>query len=217
MRDQAATCGTGQCQSRGLQEVFRPPQFVEEGLAPLAAKEQLPRDAWEANFDHVVTQMGLGTPVVPLDGLTQLKHEPDVKPFDLEVKTNRRGNLFATGDDLAIFVKSSKDVFIEVIGTNSHGFKTILAPATTHLKAGQTMRFPPEGHKFIVKSTAGQALITVFASEAPFPGGELLRGDGVTDRVVHTWPIHIADRRAEVQFAPDPAHTIKRSVVMEVR
>src|SRR5262249_22991909 len=64
-----ASAELGLPESGGLQSVFRAPQFAGLGLVPLAAEGAIRRDMWEDYFDQVVRDLGLGIPVVPLDGL----------------------------------------------------------------------------------------------------------------------------------------------------
>jgi hypothetical protein len=125
------------------------------------------------------------------------------------VKRNKPANLFAAKDELVVFVKPAKDVHVEMIATGARGHKTVLVPASTKVEAGEQFRFPPEGKKAVVPAVASQEEIAVFASEAPFPTGELLRGSDVADRVVHAFPVRANGKQGEVQFAPDPARTVK--------
>jgi len=212
-----ASAELGLAEPKGLKERFLLPQFINEGLAPFAAEQPVARDAWEDYYDRVAKQLGLGVPIVALDGLTRANYQANGTPFTLEVKTNKAGNTFNTGDELVVFVKPGKDVHIEVIATGTRGSKTVLVPATTKVKAGEQFRFPAEGKKVVVPAVTGQEQITVFASEAPFPTGELLRGSGVTDRVVHTFPVRATGKQAEVQFAPDPVKTVKKTITVTVQ
>jgi serine/threonine-protein kinase len=212
-----ASAELGLAEPKGLKEIFQLPEFINEGLAPFTADQPVARDAWEDYYDRVAKQLHLGVPIVALDGVTRLNYQTIGTPFTLEVKTNKAGNLFAAKDELVVFVKPSKDVHIEVIATGTRGHKTILVPASTKVKAGEEFRFPPEGKKVVVPSVTGQEEITVFASEAPFPTGELLRGNGVTDRVVHAFPVKANGKQAEVQFAPDPAKTVKKTITVTVQ
>jgi serine/threonine-protein kinase len=212
-----ASAELGLAEPRGLKELFRLPQFVNEGLAPFVADQPVARDAWEDYYDRVVKQLRLGVPVVPLDGLTRANYQTNGTPFTLEVRTNKRGNVFAPKDDLVLFLKASKDVRVEVIMTGSLGHKVILAHATTRLKAGEELRIPPEGTKLSMPAGAGQEEIAVLASEAPFPTGDLLRGNGVSDRVVHAFPVRVNGKKAEVQFSPEPAKTVKKTIAVTVQ
>jgi Domain of unknown function (DUF4384) len=212
-----ASAELGLAEPKGLKDIFRLPQFINEGLAPFTADQPVARDAWEDYYDRVTKQLGLGVPIVGLDGLTRDNYQANGTPFKLEVKTNKAGNVFNTKDEMVVFIKPSKDVHIEVISTGTRGSKTILVPATTKVKAGEQFRFPPEGKKMVVPAVTGQEQITVFASEAAFPTGELLRGGGVTDRVVHAFPVRASGKQAEVQFAPDPAKTVKKTITITVQ
>jgi serine/threonine-protein kinase len=212
-----ASAELGLAQPKGLREKFLLPQFINEGLAPFAAEQLVARDAWEDYYDRVARQLALGVPIVALDGLTRDNYQANGTPFTLEVKTNKAGNTFNTKDELVVFVKPSKDVHIEVIATGTRGSKTVLVPATTKVKAGEQFRFPAEGKKVVVPAVTGQEQITVFASEAPFPTAELLRGSGVTDRVVHTFPVRANGKQGEVQFAPDPVKTVKKTIIITVQ
>jgi serine/threonine-protein kinase len=207
-----ASAELGLAEPRGLKELFRLPQFVNEGLAPLAADQPVARDAWEEYYDRVVGQLGLGTPVVPLDGLTRANYQDSGSPFTLEVRTNRSKNVFKTGEDVVLFLKASKDVHVEVVATGSRGHKAILAPATTRLKAGQELQ-----KKITAPAETGDIAVSVLASEGAFPTGELLRGSGVADRVVHAFPVRVNGKKAEVQVAPDPTKTVKKTLTVTVQ
>src|SRR5262249_24218982 len=52
-----------------LRSIFRLPRFAALGLLPLAGEGAVRRDAWEDYHDQTVTLLGLGRPLVPLDGL----------------------------------------------------------------------------------------------------------------------------------------------------
>jgi hypothetical protein len=91
----------------------------------------------------------------------------------------------------------------------------ILAPATTLVKAGETFRFPPQG-AIKIQPTIGKEQITLFASEQPFPAGQLLRGAGVADRVVHAF---YATPSANNDDAPafDPVRIVKKTITIETK
>src|SRR5207247_7852425 len=103
------------------------------------------RDAWEGEFERLLRGLRLGIPLVPLDSLTAADYVPSsLGPFEIELKTNKAGNIFTNNDEIVIFVKPSKDVFIELVGTSARGRKVVLAAATTKVKAGTQFRFPPD-------------------------------------------------------------------------
>jgi mono/diheme cytochrome c family protein len=214
----AAAAELGLAGPEGLREAFRAPQFTGLGLLPLASEGVVRRDMWDDYFDQIVRQLGLGLPLPPLDGLTRRDFEPLPPPFAVELKTNKKNNIFEPGDTLVIFVanKSSRDLYIELVATGARGEKVILAGADTVVRPGEEYRFPPEGKAIKIRGRLGKELLTVFASDAPFPPGELLRGKGVTDRVVHPcdhW------RRSDKFAGPryDPARIVKKTITIETR
>jgi hypothetical protein len=120
-----------------------------------------------------------GRRLVPLDGLTLRDFAPQPPPFFVELTTSKKDNVFAVGDELAIFAtnRSPQDIFIELIGTSARGRKVILA-APTRLPAGQRYRYPAEGRVLRVQGEPGTEQVTLFACATEFPAGELFRGQG---------------------------------------
>jgi mono/diheme cytochrome c family protein len=214
-----ASAELGLPRSRGLKEIFGLPGFLNEGVGGLTGDAKIPRDAWEVYYDRMVRQLGLGVPVVPLDGLGRGDYQPTAEPpFALEVKSNKKpGETFAPKEEVTIFVKASKNVHIEVIWTGAAGSKEVLVPSTTLLKAQQQFQFPAKGGKLTIPNALGEVRLTVFASEEPFPGGEVLRGKVATDRVVHRFPVQVKGDKIELGVAPDPVKTIKKTIALEVR
>jgi serine/threonine-protein kinase len=176
----------GLTDSADLTGLFRSPQFVNLGLVPLSAQGVIRRDAWDDYYDSVVRGIGLGIPIVPLDGIARREFPSVAEPFKVALKTNKRLNLFEPGDELVIFVtnESHRPIWAELIGTSARGKKVILTPNPVQVAAGQTYRFPPDG-SLKIRGGLGKEQITLFASQKAFAGGELLRGDYVTDRVIH--------------------------------
>ncbi len=199
-----------------LTTLARAPQFVALGLTPLATGGLVRRDMWEDYYDDIVRQMGLGTPVIPLDGLIVSDYSLQPAPLDIELSTESKTNVFSAGDKLVIKVanRSRQDVHIELIGTSAKGKKVILAPASTIVRAGETFRFPQQG-ALVVQPTVGKEQITLFACDRPFPAGQLLRGEGVADRVVHAFYDPQAMSGGELGF--DPSRMIKQTITIETR
>lgn len=212
-----ASAELGLPEPRNLQDLLKRPEFVSFGLAPLATGQPLARDAWEANYDSVIARLGLGTALVPLDGELRQNHDPEPLPFDLEVKTNKKGNVFQAGDELVVTVKPSRDVFIEIVSTSARGVKTIVVPSNTQVRAGQTFRFPSDGRKVRIPKNAGTEHITVLASTSSFPAGEVVTAANVGDRVIHPNRVVVNGNRVEVQFSPNPRSTVKRTLAIETR
>jgi serine/threonine-protein kinase len=201
----------------GLRELFRAPQFAGLGLVPLAAQGAVRRDTWEDYFDQVVRGLGLGVPVVPLDGLSCRDFPAGPAPCDVELKTNKKHNTFEPGDELVLRVtnRSQRPLYIELFGTSARGRTVLLAPSTTTVGPGETYRYPAQGG-IKIRGGLGKERITLFASAAAFPGGELLRGEGVSDRVLH--PFFGCRREGgRWRLANDGTGLVKRVIEIETR
>ena len=172
------------------------------------------RDTWEDFYDRVVRDLGLGIPILPLDALTRRDVPPAAAEFDVALATSKKNNVFAPGDEMVITVTntSSKALHIELIGTSARGRKVILTPSGTVVEPGQSYRFPAEG-AIRIRDRLGKEQVTVFASDATFPAGELLRGKDVADRVVHRFDFERS--RADRGF--DPARMLKKTIEIETR
>lgn len=213
----AAAAELGLPGPEGLRSVFRLPQFAALGLLPLASGGVVRRDMWEDYYDQTVRHLGLGIPVVPLDGLTRRDFAFSSLSAEVKLKTNKKNNSFELGDKLVIVVanRSHKDVCIELVGTSARGRKVILTPAGTVVKAGQHYRYPPTG-AIRVRGGLGKEQVTLFAGAAPFPAGELLRGQRVADRVVH--PFYLLRRKGKrLRLRFDPAPLVKQTIEIETR
>jgi len=208
----------GLTETKKLKTALQSPQIIKEGFGALLADEHVHRGTWEKSFERVVRMLQIGVPLVTLDSLAATDYTPSAKaPFDLEVKTNKAGNNFVANEEIVIFIKPSKDVFIEVIGTSASGRKVILAPATTKVKAGQQFRFPPEGKTLKVKGNAGRELVTVLASEKAFSSGELLRGDNLADRVVHRLNVRSNGPNIEMDLSVNTFQMVMKTIAIESR
>jgi mono/diheme cytochrome c family protein len=176
----------GLVEAADLTALFRAPQFVGLGLIPLGAQGVVRRDAWEDHFDGVVRNIGLGVPIVPLDGVARRDFPSVGEPFKITLKTNKKANIFEPGDEAVILVtnESSRAIYLELIGTSTRGRKVILTATPVKVAAGQTYRYPPDGG-LKIRGAVGKEQITAFSSQQEFAGGELLRGKYVTDRVIH--------------------------------
>ncbi len=211
-----AAAELGLADGANLGALARAPQFVALGLAPLASGGLVRRDMWEDYYDDIVRQMGLGAPVIPLDGLSIADYSLQPTPLAIELSTGSKTNVFSAGDKLVITVvnRSGQDAHIELIGTSAKGKKVILAPASTVVRAGETFRFPEQG-ALVIQPTVGKEQITLFACDRPFPTGQLLRGEGVADRVVHGFYDPQSLGGGELDF--DPSRMVKRTITIETR
>ncbi|MBV8316690.1 MAG: c-type cytochrome [Planctomycetaceae bacterium] len=198
-----------------LRPVFASRPFARLGLAALGSDGSVRRDTWEDFYDRVVRDLGLGIPILPLDALTRRDVSPAAAELDVALATSKKNNVFAPGDEMFITVTntSSKALHIELIGTSARGRKVILTPSGTVVEPGQSYRYPPEGKTLRIQERLGKEQVTVFASDAAFPAGELLRGKDVADRVVHRFDFERS--RADKGF--DPARLLKKTIEIETR
>jgi serine/threonine-protein kinase len=207
----------GLAEATGLSTLFRVPRFTALGLVPLAAQGVVRRDAWEDYHDQVVRLLGLGVPVVPIDGVLRKDFPIAAAAFEVELKTNRRGNVFEPGDEAVVFVtnKSTKAIHIELVGTSARGRKVVLTEPATVVKPGQTYRYPPQGG-IKVRGGVGKEQITLLASQGELPRAVLLRGKGVADRVVHPfYGVVLKGKRPALRA--DAAVVVKKTIEIETR
>jgi hypothetical protein len=156
--------------------------------------------------------------VTPLDGLNRRDFPAGSALFDVELKTNKRSGVVEPGDRVKILVvnKSTKPLYVELIGSSAKGRKLILTAPGLVVRAGETYAFPPEGDGILVKGGLGKEQITLFASDATFPAGELLRGKGVSDRVVHPF-YRLEPRDGRIKLMDDPVRIVKKTLDIETR
>jgi serine/threonine-protein kinase len=224
---------------RDLKAVFRQPTFSTLGLAPLGREVEkdgtrgmIRRDAWEDYYDSAVRALGLGVPILPLDGLTRLDYpagRSDVR-VNLAAKGQQEGEkfvvkkVFTAKDKMIITVdnKSDKAVYIELIGTSTTGDKRILTEVLT-VAPGKTYRYPEDGKALVIRPKKGKEHITVYASYYKFAGGKLLRnrlkyGQKVSDRVYHSFYEIYKDRRgSKVTNDPYEMKMVKRTIDIETK
>ncbi|MFN3150338.1 c-type cytochrome domain-containing protein [Bremerella sp.] len=199
-----------------LRVIVRQPRLTGLGLVALADAGVIRRDMWEDFYDQVITGMGIGIPVISMDGVTRPDYLPPTSTVDVRVSTSRRNNIFSPGDELAIFVENrgSQPVFIEMLGRSFSGKLATILPAGTKLDAGEKRRFPEEGN-LKVKPALGSEQIIVYAGEKEFPCATIVRGDNVADRIVH--PFYQIAGEARPTFDHDPRGLIKRTLTIETR
>lgn len=210
----AATGELGLANRQGLEEVFRTRTFVGLGLIPLAGGRVIRRDQWEDLHGRVVRELGLGAPVSPVDALTR----PDVSlaaNLQISLTTNHENNTFAAGDDLVIQVEnlSSGPVHVELVGTGARGEQSLLTPRPVQLAPKATFRFPERG-AIRVQPRRGKETVTVFAAEQEFPAGKVVRGERMSDRVVHARRRDSAGSAAQVEQL---SQLVKKSITIETR
>jgi serine/threonine-protein kinase len=207
----AAAAELGITDGARLAAAVRTPQFAGLGLAPLAAGGAVRRDAWEDNYDQAVRGLGLGTPLVAVDGVSRRDHATGTLASEIVFKTNKPNSLFETGETLIVSVtnKSAKSIHVELIGTGIRGEKVLLTPKPVVLKPGETFQRDP----VTIQPRLGKEQVTMLASVDSLPPAELLRGTGVTDRVVHRF-YALADSG---RLAADAAGVVKKTIDIETR
>lgn len=187
--------------------------FTALGLMPLAARGVVRRDAWEEYYDSVVRSLGEGIPLVALDGLTRPDY-PAAKPaFEVEMKTNGKGNVFAPGDVMRLTVtnRSTKPIWIELVGTSTRGKKKLLTEVI-RVEARETYAFEPVK----IKAALGKEQITLYASTQAFTAGLILRGKDVGDRVLHPiYQVESKDRR--YRLTNDAEGMVKKTIEIETK
>src|SRR5262245_26579117 len=210
----AAAAELGLADGTKLAAAFRMPQFAGMGLAPLAAGGVVRRDAWEDNYDQAVRGLGLGTPVVAVDGVLRRDHAAGTLGTEVELKTNKPNNLFEPGDELVVTVvnKSAKPVHIELVGTSSRGRKVLLTSKDVVVKSGETFKLNP----VTIRAGVGKEQVTMLASGDALPAPEILRGDGVTDRVVHRF-YKLSSEAGRSKLTADAAAVVKKTIDIETR
>lgn len=202
-----------------LAGVLRTPAFSAIGLMPLSNAGVVRRDAWEEYFDQAVRGLGLGTPVVALDGTLRKDYPVINPPFEVELKTNNRLNIFEPGGELRITVanKSGKPMFVELVGTSAKGKKVILLSSKTKVEPGKSIDFPEAGKPAIkIKGGLGKEQITLFASDVEFASGQILKGKDVTDRLVHAFQT-LEKKNGRTEIVGDPARVVKKTLEIETR
>jgi serine/threonine-protein kinase len=201
----------------GMQPLFRTPRLTRLGLMPLASQGLIRRDTWEDIVDQTVTDLGLGTPVPPVDGVLRRSYPAGPAPLAVSLKTNKPNNSFEPGDELIIYVanKTHKPVWIELVGTSPSGGKVILTPEKIAVRSGETFRYPNQGG-IKIKPGQGKEQITLLASDEELPPAELLRGKDIADRVMH--PFFAVKRyKDRLVVSPIPARMLKTTLEIETR
>jgi serine/threonine-protein kinase len=209
-----AAAELGLAERAKLVATFRMPQFAGLGVAPLAAGGVVRRDAWEDYFDLAVRGLGLGSPLVAIDGVLRRDHAAGSLAAEVELKTNKPNNLFEPGNELVVSAtnKSGKPVHIELVGISSRGRMVLLTPKPVEVKPGETFKLDP----VTIKPGVGKEQVTLLASTDLLPTPELLHGNGVTDRVVHRF-YKLTTEAGRSRLTADAAAVVKKTIDIETR
>ena len=171
-----------------LKASCRTPGFTRLGLSPLATGSVIRRDAWEHNFDAAVHLLGVGTPVIPVDGNLRNEFVPTIELAEIQLKTNKANNFFEPGDELRITVVNgtNREINFELFGTSVSGKIVRLTQNVMKLAAGDSFAFPGAGENAIeIRGGVGRELITFYASTSELRPGTIYRGKNAADRIVH--------------------------------
>jgi serine/threonine-protein kinase len=213
-----ASAELGRTSPEGLDRTFGQAEFVRAGLSPLVRsdKGKVARDSWETHFADIARDLDLGFPLVLIDGKTRLEAEPLTRPFKFAAELNKEN--FKTGEDLGVFAIASKDVFVEVIRTDTDGKQTVLTAPGTKITAKQSTQISLRAGQGKVSSKAGKEEIVLLMSDEAFTGGEVLNGAGGTSRVLHRTGFEQASNGI-ITLLPglDPARTIKKTFTINVK
>lgn len=203
--------------TEGLAATFKSPHFGGLGLLPLASQGVIRRDGWEDYFDQVVRGLGLGVPIVPLDGLARADYPAGAAPLNVTLTTNHPHNIFTPGDEMTVFIhnRSESRIHIELIATSSEGRKIILLPSTTTVAPGEQFRFPKTG-SIRIQGNLGKEFLTLFASSEAFEPGVVLRGKDVFDRVIHPF-FTLKKNEGAIKAGFDFKKLVKRTITIETR
>ena len=195
-----------------LSQLFQLPEFTRLGLAGVSAGGVVRRDTWEDYYDRIVSKLGQGLPIAAVDGLTRPDYLSNSLSSGIKLGTNKSGNTFSPGDDLVVFVENvtGSDQFIELIGTDANGAKSVLTDVML-LRKGQKHRFPESG-AITIQPQLGKEFVTVFFSSQKFSAGVLLRGHRVADRFVHDY-YTLTD--SDVKNVP--AGLVKKTISIETK
>ena len=110
-----------------------------------------------------------------------------------------------------------RPLFVELIGTSAQGKKVVLVNPKVKLEPGKTLSFPDEAKPGIaIRGGLGREQVTLFASDSEFAAGQVLRGQGVTDRLVHQFQT-LEKRGDRVAVVGDVTRVVKKTLEIETR
>ncbi|MEM9186731.1 MAG: c-type cytochrome domain-containing protein [Planctomycetota bacterium] len=222
LRDERSTDGRLlRSASEQLALVGRSPRLTRLGLAAFAAGGAIRRDAWEDNFDAAVRELGLGTPIVPVNGVLRAEYLNDPLASEIVLRSSKKNGQLEAGDKVRVFVEnnSRKAIHIDLFGTGPDGKTARLGESGTKIAAGETFQFPPKGRDpFTVQSGRGNDVFTLYASVDPLPASVVFRGKNRADRVVHTsYVLESGSSSSAPRVASDAENIVKKSLVLETK
>lgn len=161
---------------------------------------------------------GKRVPLLPLDAMSQ-DVEPDPAPFKLmyfetvDAKSKEAKAQFKIGDTFVISLTSSQDLFIEIALTDTKGDTDLLPIQRIDRNIPAYVRPDGEDGFTIPEGTPlGKSYVTLYAAEAKFSAGEVLKARGFADHVLHRF--YALDGPAA---GFDPVKVLKRTIEIEIR
>ncbi len=164
--------------------------------------------------------------VLPLDGLTQPDSCPREFPVNAvtlavrNIKTDQETTQFKIGEELSVEVtnQTDKEIYFELIEVDWDGRQLVMEPKRTLAPKGR-YRYPADlkvnpKPSATVQGPVGKDRFVLFASDVPFPPGDLLEYKGVADRVVHPF-YTLSPEGKKVLLNFDPARLIKKTLQFE--
>ncbi len=205
-------------------------------LSPLLRKEAVKRVVWESHFLEVARRLDIGTPILPLDGLSSPDYNPDpdlkveirlVDPKDPDLPLNPKvKKRFVANKDskdhFQVWIRSSQDVEIELVYTNSEGSMKVLSQKSDVAEANVPLLFPrgKDSDEGFEATSPGLRSITLFAypqkslDGEPYRRGQWYGRDGMQHRFVHGF--YALDKEGNRLAGPDPARMVKITVQFNV-
>jgi len=199
-----------------LKILVRQPQLTGLGMVALADAGVIRRDMWEDYFDQVVRSLGLGIPLVPIDGISLRTYIPNTSEIHVTLQTESGKQVFVPGEEVAFVIKNkgSRPVFVELLGRSARGRMVRILDSDTRIEGGQRHRFPSEG-TLEIQPKLGHEEVILYASETPFESATIFRGKNVADRAIHGFYQIGASHPWAIKH--DAGEIVKRTLRIETR
>lgn len=198
------------------------------GLDPRTG-DRLPRKTWERIYGLVARRLGTGMPILPLDALGwttfRTAESAQITVWATMPGEQKPRTTFQTGSRLVINARSSEDVHVEILGTDSSGKINPVNLGTKNLVTRGTDRetiFKPNNAEGYKLTGSGREHIDVYAypdsllKGRPVPAGDLLRANArdLPDRVVH--PFYQLRRDGSVDEPLDLGRAAKATIEYQI-
>jgi hypothetical protein len=160
-----------------------------------------------------------GTPIVPLNSGALPDHvpadaAPQIELDTLDARTRKPKRDFVIGDKLEIQLKTDRAIHFELIFAWEDGEKFIIEYDGERLTPGVPKRIGRVGG--IDMDEQGKDYLIILACQEPFPRGELLRAEGVPDRIVHRFFDYTRDGQL-IRKPPNLTRVVKKTITIITR